>query len=73
MSGDHESVLVTARCSKCGRTVSTPLAELRATGVFGCICGVVTRARYMVPPENAIFGGRGWLDPGDAYPRSAWR
>jgi hypothetical protein len=27
----------------------------------------------MVPAENAIFGGRGWLNPGDSYPRSAWR
>ena len=60
MPSDHDPILVTARCSKCARPVAAPLAELRQTGVFGCVCGTLTRARYEQPESGTLFAGAGW-------------
>jgi hypothetical protein len=45
MPSDYDHVLVTARCSQCGRVVTAPFGELQLTGIFACICGNITRAR----------------------------
>jgi hypothetical protein len=67
MPGDYDSALVTARCSRCARPVAAAFAELRETGVFACVCGTMTRARYAPPVEATPFSQTGWRRSGDAY------
>jgi hypothetical protein len=73
MSGDYDLILVTARCSRCGRTVSASYGELRTSGVFECVCGTMTRARYSAPDAQTPFSHAGWRSSADSYHRSNWR
>ena len=61
MPGDFDHVLISIRCSNCERVISAPLVEVRETGVVGCICGTVTRARYEPPVAQTPFSQAGWL------------
>lgn len=69
MAGDYDAVLVTARCSNCQRVVSASFGELQQTGVFGCTCGTMTRARYAPPVAAAPFSPAGWRNPSDSCHR----
>jgi len=73
MPQDHDMIIVTGRCSRCSRPVSASFADLRAAGIFNCVCGHKTQARHTPPVEATIFRGGGWSNPNDAYPRSTWR
>jgi DNA-directed RNA polymerase subunit RPC12/RpoP len=64
MSGDFYHVLVSERCSNCGREVSAPWGELQVTGVFACICGTLTRSRPSDLEEATPFAGVGWQAAG---------
>jgi len=60
MLGDFDHILMSARCSNCGRMVSAPFRELKITGVFACICGTLTRSRSSNPVEVTPFSGASW-------------
>jgi len=73
MTGDYDLAMVTARCSRCARVVSASFGDLRETGIFPCVCGNMTRARYIAPATETPFSHAGWHDPSDSIGRSNWR
>ena len=67
MPGDFDHVLLSVRCSACSRSVSSPLAEIRVTGIVACICGAITRAIYDHPVEKTPFSSEGWHEPDGTF------
>ena len=60
MPADFIHILVSGQCARCGGTVRAAIGEVRATGVFDCDCGNLTRARYVVPDPRPLFRGADW-------------
>ena len=55
MLGDFDHILLAGECSACGKEVLAPYRQLQITGVFGCICGAMTRSNIEDPRSRSLF------------------
>jgi len=51
-------LVLVGTCAACGTEVQASYRQLKVPGVFGWICGSMTRSKLLDPPEAGVFVGR---------------